>query len=778
MNFRPAIWFLFIAFSLILFAAIASAEDSFISLEGYPGECSLCAALRYSSNPPVGTDSIDKRIYYIVYPTRGMASLVQAGETIPIRVFLEDYGFLEAPEHWKIFLFTRYEDPNTDYSPVGDPVSQKYSLILEDIMYEMSSGGYLLTARVPVDIPEDTYHLMVATESFTDIQVNSVAVKSSIGKAFTFIQLSDFQLLDPRGDIGENWVNNQSYPTVKMTSRTDGILWNEIAEVSFLRPDFIVITGDLIYGLSVPDEYKKLYDILKQLAMPTFLIPGNHDGYSQFQNGDLKIDGLEYFSRILGPLYYSIQYGGVHMAFLNTYDGTARRRQSITLPPIASPVDNWGGYLSVEQERWFQFDLSYAADPNTSPDVQGIFVFGHHDPRGPFTKNEQFPSHPLGLTGHEEWNYDSANWDSNPEDSRGVETPFQNSGLDAVRLMVNANIKAMFLGHIHSDYIDAFEAGDPITAHLTGQPIGITANSDIQFIHTTTASAGPDTKEDYWGYRFVEVNNGKLDRVDYLDAGYRIFQSVPAGNFWLIQSANDGTTQSPMVTVVNGLPTPITGVVELYPASLPETGYLAYIVETNEQVPFLDLGVSENGGPVIYVRLTVPAGATLPNFPTAPGTETVRTVALAPNSGNKQPTASFMIRRDAKQEFTFWADDSSDPDGDPLRYDWDTGDGSHLVGYRVQYKYAIPGDYTVTLRVTDNSGAMAVAQRKIRIVQPHYPGDNDNNACGSCDYINGSSSGSNAGSVSFLILISPALFILYIKTARRFSRSFRRSDHE
>lgn len=42
------------------------------------------------------------------------------------------------------------------------------------------------------------------------------------------------------------------------------------------RPDALVITGDLV-DFGTPEEYATLREALAELAMPFFVIPGNHD---------------------------------------------------------------------------------------------------------------------------------------------------------------------------------------------------------------------------------------------------------------------------------------------------------------------------------------------------------------------------------------------------------------------------------------------------------------------------------------------------------------------
>lgn len=76
-------------------------------------------------------------------------------------------------------------------------------------------------------------------------------------------------------------------------------------------------------------------------------------------------------------------------------------------------------------------------------------------------------------------------------------------------------------------------------------------------------------------------------------------------------------------------------------------------------------------------------------------------------SANKKPIANAggPYKGAEDQPITFDGSKSSDPDGKPLTYSWDFGDGSTIVGQNptVSYAYAAGGTYTVTLIVNDGA---------------------------------------------------------------------------
>ncbi|MFA6521790.1 MAG: lamin tail domain-containing protein, partial [Candidatus Gracilibacteria bacterium] len=60
---------------------------------------------------------------------------------------------------------------------------------------------------------------------------------------------------------------------------------------------------------------------------------------------------------------------------------------------------------------------------------------------------------------------------------------------------------------------------------------------------------------------------------------------------------------------------------------------------------------------------------------------------------------------------------SSDPDGDKLTFSWDLGDGtSEISANPGLHKYDKPGNYTVTLIVSDQQGAQGKAQTQVQVI--------------------------------------------------------------
>lgn len=88
---------------------------------------------------------------------------------------------------------------------------------------------------------------------------------------------------------------------------------------------------------------------------------------------------------------------------------------------------------------------------------------------------------------------------------------------------------------------------------------------------------------------------------------------------------------------------------------------------------------------------------------------------------NHAPTAYFTITPDSGQApivVNFDASGSSDPDGDPLDFTWDFGDGQSGVGVSPSHEFAVGGSFSVTLTVSDGRGGNDQATATITVTAP------------------------------------------------------------
>ncbi|MFP2911081.1 phosphodiesterase [Pyxidicoccus sp. 3LFB2] len=117
------------------------------------------------------------------------------------------------------------------------------------------------------------------------------------------------------------------------------------------RPDAVLCTGDLVNDGS-PEEYARLAALLKPLAMPWYVIPGNHDDREHLRAAFAHLGYLP----PRGFLHYVVELGPLRLIGLDT------------LVPGAP-----GGKLCDERLAWLDARLSEAPERPT-------LVFMHHPP--------------------------------------------------------------------------------------------------------------------------------------------------------------------------------------------------------------------------------------------------------------------------------------------------------------------------------------------------------------------------------------------------------------
>ena len=527
-----------------------------------------------------------EKIRHIVYPVIGCPALVVAGEILSALVKADDGG---KTRDWVMHIATH------------DPVVQSHTLAMVESSYDSTSGCYLLKGTIPAHAPRDIFDCIISSETanISDIQPNSVRVIKAFRESYRFVHLTDMHLGDPR-------IYAQGHRPENRNARPSAILEQILTELSFLDPEFILFSGDLVFGGPYSLEYALAFELLSRFSLPMFMVPGNHDGYA---SGDgLLRDGLEYWKQIIGPPYYSFNYGeNQHFICINTYDAPVSQRNGWYFA-----VQRWGGAISQEQWEWLRGDVE-----NACQEQRNTVIVAHHDPRGDIhglggvnnradEDKDGYAEAPelLDMLAYQEWNDRTS--------GQAVVNLIEEKNEQNGSISPSGNISHVFLGHVHGDFIDWDEAGKS------------------WWVHTTAAGSGGYSRDDFWGYRIVGVESDRIVSVnrtapenETLPPGDRDqtnnqrwdYQSF-AGNaitITTIRGANDGTATGVAQEVANYLEVSVSGVLKFYmPLIVGSDGEQAnYGYEVTGGI-IRDIVRSGNGGGgnqlVVYVEAEVAPG--------------------------------------------------------------------------------------------------------------------------------------------------------------------------
>jgi predicted MPP superfamily phosphohydrolase len=334
---------------------------------------------------------------------------------------------------------------STSYETIVD----EFWLTVGDIWF--SNDLWNMNVTIPLIVTEELYNITIMLDqngtSLSSSQPRAVSVVEEFTDDFSFIHLTDFHVGDPRGLL------ESIRETIGMKS-----IKRSISEINILNPDFVIISGDLVFGQLYPREYsreyKKCYELIQEFDVPTYLCPGNHDGYRRpFE------DGLEFWKQYFGPLYYSFDYGNYHFQAINSYDMSPLSRFTFLFIPF-----NWGGSIQDEQLQWIENDLS-------SSDSELTFMFMHHNPL----------------------------WDTRGESL--FRKPYNNRE-NLLGLIDQFGVDMVLAGHVHFD--------------------NVTIINDTIYLTTITPSSSNSGDDSYWGYRLIEIEEGMIASYNYKEPKYSI----------------------------------------------------------------------------------------------------------------------------------------------------------------------------------------------------------------------------------------------------------------
>lgn len=270
--------------------------------------------------------------------------------------------------------------------------------------------------------------------------------------------------------------------------------------------------------------------------------------------------------------------------------------------------------------------------------------------------------------------------------------------------------------------LDPAPANQPPTAN-PGGPYSATAGIAVRLDGSRSADPDGSIASYAWNFGNGSSGSGVSPSVTYASAG--------SFTVTLTVTDNSGATSPPATTTVTvsvGLQPPVANAGGPYSGSI---GVPVAFTGTGSRDPdgsivsyawnFGDGGSGSGPTPThtyatagaFTVTLTVTDNDNLTNTATA-------TVNVTDGSGMQPPVANpgGPYAGTTGRAISFDGSASRDPDGTIVSHDWSFGDGGTASGAQPLHAYAAPGTYTVTLRVTDDTGRSNSASTTAVVTAP------------------------------------------------------------
>jgi len=206
--------------------------------------------------------------------------------------------------------------------------NQTVILNLNSAFYNQSRQLWELTYITPNVPVFSIYDLIIqASGGISDISKHCVSVIPTRKDSYFFAHITDVHM-----------PNHQFYDDVGLVSdSTETMDFREvIADMNVIRPEFVLLTGDLVNEGELEDleggrYYTKGQRLLQEFDVPVYLVTGNHDigGWNSTpmpagtaRNNWRKFFGWPYLGMAGQPLTqnYSFDYGPIHFIGLEAYD--------------------------------------------------------------------------------------------------------------------------------------------------------------------------------------------------------------------------------------------------------------------------------------------------------------------------------------------------------------------------------------------------------------------------------------------------------------------------
>ncbi|MFA6450410.1 MAG: metallophosphoesterase [bacterium] len=358
-----------------------------------------------------------QRIHAIQRPLFSVPAIAQAGESFSIKLKVPAGAAL------KEAYLDGIEDSAVHIALALQPAASE-------------NGLSVFSAKVPKDTPESLYDLGVLFSNDTqDSQPHSVKVIKEFKKDFDFIHLTDihFNLTDlPGKDLNR-------------------IRRRIIQDIAKYNVEFVLFGGDLSENPETYDwDFVYSYEeFLRWLRAPIFMVPGNHELYSDMVNG-VETNGSDYWKATYGPTYFSFDYGSIHFLGINTYDWPPRNIDE------AKSTNTDNAYIGREQWEWLKKDLA-----ESSARGESCVAFTH-------IPIESMPG-------------------GKAADGDGIETP---NTKQFTSLLSKSGCTHIFAGHLHFESVNKFGKLTEVLTRASGTAVG--------------------HKDSGWVFRIAHVRGGRV----------------------------------------------------------------------------------------------------------------------------------------------------------------------------------------------------------------------------------------------------------------------------
>ena len=191
-----------------------------------------------------------------------------------------------------------------------------------------------------------SYSLQISdSRAETDIMVYTVTTQSDFLPQIYAIELKYSQetlrqpnavMIIPEQEINEEleFIHITDLHTDGSIERTEQII-QLISEIDLIRPDFVLLTGDIVEGLTSIDnkpvsggeQFPIIYECLRKLKVPVLICNGNHD----YTINDY-MNGIELWEEFFLPIDYIIRLKFRNVLFVgaSTYDGDGLTSKQIS----------------------------------------------------------------------------------------------------------------------------------------------------------------------------------------------------------------------------------------------------------------------------------------------------------------------------------------------------------------------------------------------------------------------------------------------------------------